>query len=226
MITDPSPGLLVACAVSPDAELPRLVYADWLDDRGCASQAEYVRLCCAIGDGLGHPAAVLERASELAEGVTLYWEDQLHPYGVSSVSFDRGLPVGVTLGLDRFLAGFEAVRAAVPTITRVRLDREAPLRLADPNLDTLLEHPCVASLTRLAAVGHAVDDAGAERLAASTGLAGLTHLDVSWNRFGRAGMRALGESRTLRPDVRITTNGVPRTLSELRELAGRPDRGR
>ncbi len=39
-------ALLAAVAADPDADLPRLVYADWLDDHGEPDRAEFIRLQC------------------------------------------------------------------------------------------------------------------------------------------------------------------------------------
>ena len=42
----PSAPLLAAIAADPDDDLPRLVYADWLDEHGHADRAEFIRLQC------------------------------------------------------------------------------------------------------------------------------------------------------------------------------------
>ena len=45
MISDRT-ALLAAVASDPDDDLPRLVYADWLDEHGEADRAEFIRLQC------------------------------------------------------------------------------------------------------------------------------------------------------------------------------------
>mgnify|MGYP001806658983 CR=1 FL=1 len=42
---DPAPFLAAVCA-SPDDDLPRLVFADWLDEHGDPARAEFIRLQC------------------------------------------------------------------------------------------------------------------------------------------------------------------------------------
>src|SRR5262245_36042235 len=37
-----------AIAAEPDSDAPRLVYADWLDDRGEADRAELIRVQCEL----------------------------------------------------------------------------------------------------------------------------------------------------------------------------------
>jgi uncharacterized protein (TIGR02996 family) len=47
-MTDDEAALLRAVCATPAADLPRLVYADWLDDRGRPEWAEYIRLAVAV----------------------------------------------------------------------------------------------------------------------------------------------------------------------------------
>lgn len=43
-------ALLAAVRAAPDDDLPRLVYADWLDERGRGVRAEFIRLQCRIAE--------------------------------------------------------------------------------------------------------------------------------------------------------------------------------
>jgi uncharacterized protein (TIGR02996 family) len=65
-------ALLAAIAAAPLDDAPRLVYADWLQDRGDDAKAEYVRTVVA----LLHPPedlAVVERCIALAEDLDADW---------------------------------------------------------------------------------------------------------------------------------------------------------
>jgi uncharacterized protein (TIGR02996 family) len=65
-------ALLAAIAEAPLDDAPRLVYADWLQERGADEEAEYVRAVVA----LGHPPedrAVVERCVALAEQLDADW---------------------------------------------------------------------------------------------------------------------------------------------------------
>lgn len=44
---DPAPFLAAVCA-SPDDDLPRLVFADWLDEHGDPARAEFIRVQCEL----------------------------------------------------------------------------------------------------------------------------------------------------------------------------------
>ncbi len=69
-------AFLAGIAANPLDDLRRLVYADWLDERGRAEQAEYLRLVAALaatGDAIDvtHPHAV--RLLALADGIDHAW---------------------------------------------------------------------------------------------------------------------------------------------------------
>src|SRR5262245_45981693 len=40
------PGLLQAVIEAPDDDVPRLIYADWLEDHGETERAEFIRMQC------------------------------------------------------------------------------------------------------------------------------------------------------------------------------------
>jgi uncharacterized protein (TIGR02996 family) len=49
-------AFLRAIGAAPEDDAPRLVYADWLDDRGDAARAEFIRVQCELarrGSGSG-----------------------------------------------------------------------------------------------------------------------------------------------------------------------------
>jgi uncharacterized protein (TIGR02996 family) len=50
-------GFLRAVVARPDDDLPRLIYADWLDERGEAVRAEFIRLQCLLARSPQHPCA-------------------------------------------------------------------------------------------------------------------------------------------------------------------------
>ena len=61
-------AFLDAICADPDSDLPRLVYADWLDDRGGHRRAEFIRARCELArlpDGDPRRAALAGRAEAL-----------------------------------------------------------------------------------------------------------------------------------------------------------------
>jgi len=71
----------------PDSDLPRLVFADWLDERGEAAWAELIRLQCQFHFPADRPADVwrewFDRERELTAAIPMYFSldrpDGLHP---------------------------------------------------------------------------------------------------------------------------------------------------
>src|SRR5262245_21531260 len=79
-------AFLAAIAAAPDDDLPRLVFADWLDEHGDSHRAEFIRLQCAAARGDGGGAS---RADELE---ARYRSDWLGPLTrmVFGTEFRRG----------------------------------------------------------------------------------------------------------------------------------------
>jgi uncharacterized protein (TIGR02996 family) len=48
-------AFLHASKEQPEEDLPRLALADWLDERGDAERAEFIRLQCRLGPGTEPP---------------------------------------------------------------------------------------------------------------------------------------------------------------------------
>src|SRR5438132_5256775 len=82
----------------PDADGPRLVYADWLDEHGQADRAEFIRVQCEQargGEGSPRAAALLQRAHELLQA---HWEEWVGPLREAT------RPAGPHFG-EKWLAG-------------------------------------------------------------------------------------------------------------------------
>ncbi|MBP3960996.1 TIGR02996 domain-containing protein [Gemmata sp. G18] len=104
-------ALLRAICEHPDEDMPRLAFADWLDEQGTVSAAwaELIRVQMALARGAGDPRErLVARERELAPVVVESWPERM------------GLPVGLmwqnwTRGFPFTLAGpGELIRAAHP----------------------------------------------------------------------------------------------------------------
>jgi uncharacterized protein (TIGR02996 family) len=164
-------AFLRAVVAAPDDDLPRLVYADWLDERGESARAEVIRLQCAsarLPDG--DPGAVdLDARAEalLAEHEQEWlgdWHDRLVRW-----TFRRGFLDGVEIEPGPFLDHGEAL-----------FDR----------------HP----IRKVKFIGPDGDGAPADAvpaLAAAPHLARVRALDFSGNSPGPAWARAIAAARHL-----------------------------
>ncbi len=95
-------ALLDAIRVEPLNDLPRLVYADWLEEHGQAERAEFIRVQCRLYDlDPDHPERIdlEEQAWELSVGRDAAWTAELPQIqGVEWDGFERGFPAWAVLG--------------------------------------------------------------------------------------------------------------------------------
>lgn len=168
-------GLLEAIIAAPEDDLPRLVYADWLEEHGDADRAALIRLSCAPAPG--EQAKALEKRctpaipKELAE--TVHW-----------VRFDRGLLEARVQMRGLLTKAFQA--AGPPWLKSIRLFR---LLISGETKDwsKVANMPLLAQV-RMLKVGHnSLKKEGLAALVASPHVAGLFGLDLSGNQlsYGR-----------------------------------------
>ena len=127
---DEEAAILAAVAAQPADELPRLAYADWLDDHAdhfpdpeaARLRAEFVRVQCEIGRVEHLPSPDLRRYVHLYRRqddlLTNHRRDLLGPVadalGPHDVVFDRGFAAELRLDADRFARHAEAIAALRP----------------------------------------------------------------------------------------------------------------
>lgn len=214
-------ALLASIRAAPDDDAPRLVYADWLSERG-DPRGEFIAVQCA----LARPE--LERAQRLAleaREVSLLSQHGaawLGPLAADAVraSFSRGFLEALTvLDVDALDAaaetlGREPLRALVfatgrrvdvarvlawPWLDSVRsLDLQAARGLEAPlgreGLEALLTTRRLRGLTALGFTGQGLGDAGAARLGASRAFPRLRALTLTVDRVTGDGLRALARA--------------------------------
>lgn len=123
------PALLAAIAASPDDDLPRLVYADWLDENGRHLRAEFIRLQIEIARKETLPRAAVNVFSHLwkrqQEILDDHRDELLGPLtgvvGWHEAEFRRGFLNDITLSAELFGTHGEAVARLVPLPERVEV---------------------------------------------------------------------------------------------------------
>jgi uncharacterized protein (TIGR02996 family) len=215
-------AFVAAAAADPDDDGPRLVFADWLDDHGDHTRAEFIRLSCRLARS--DPAEPPPLRSRLEQLVREHGQRWL-----------RGVPLlpGVTWGFRRGLPGFVRVanwgtfRQHAPALFRsapveavefgnlsargagalaesALLPRLRELDLSwfavegPAELRILLAAPAIAGLHTLALHKNGLGDAGARLIATSPHLTGLRVLRLDACDIGPAGGLALATSPYLR----------------------------
>ncbi len=165
------PALLAAVAANPDDDLPRLVYADWLDENGQPLRAEFIRLQIEIARKETLPRAALNLFTHLwrrqQEILDDHRDELLGPlaevnFAPQDFEFRRGFLEKVSLGGLDFLRHGGSLRTLVPTPS-VRIERSVM------PLERLLDAPHSDLITELS-VNH-------ERFDDDAMLTGLTRLD-------------------------------------------------
>ena len=102
-------ALFSAILAEPDADMPRLMYADWLDEHGQPERAEFIRIqCMADAD-----EAAEVRAAELEEQNRAKWLAGLPRFPKADWGFRRGFPESLDAPGELFLDRYGAF-ARVP----------------------------------------------------------------------------------------------------------------
>jgi uncharacterized protein (TIGR02996 family) len=198
------------CA-NPDDITPRLMYADWLDDRGGkgdAARAEFIRLQCRPD---GDPA----RQKELLEQWGKAWTKPLRGL-FARHEFRRGFIERVTMKAKTFVEEGERILGMTPLrYVKLRDPKEYVEKLAG-----------CKSLARLDGLNLNYGQIGLTRavyLLRSKYLGAIRWLDLGDNKIGLGGIRALLDAADRLPSLRFLTLDDNRLRDEgVTELVGSP----
>lgn len=206
-------AFLEAVCADPANDGPRLIYADWLDDRG-DPRGEFIRLQCAAARlGPADPGA-----SELMERLTGFarhrakWEAPIRPI-VGGTEWARGFIETVNVEARMFLG-----RAA-------DLFRLAPIRHVrfldvGTSLSRLMDSPYLARLSALTIYAQHIDERLTQALVGSPQLANLRSLNIGRNRVGDRGAERLAWSPRFQHLVKLDLGDNALGDIGVRALAG------
>jgi carbon storage regulator CsrA len=209
-------AFLQAVLNEPDDEAIRLIFADWLEERG-DPRGEFIRIQCQLANLPAGPdwQRLRKRERALLDSHATSWKAYL-PYVLRTATFERGFVEAAELFVSEFLAHAKAIFAQAP-LRRLRaqlpggplaraaltalaaspyLARLESLDLSNQDLgdeETLLlaQSPHLGSLRTLILRANHIQNAGGKELAASRHLANLDQLDLSGNPLGDAGVTEL-----------------------------------
>ncbi|MFO0847260.1 MAG: TIGR02996 domain-containing protein [Gemmataceae bacterium] len=211
-------ALLAAVLAAPDDDLPRLVFADHLDEAGDPVRAEFVRVQVALHGRADPPVGLVARERTL---LALHRESWLAPLKVRGEAlfsprthgvFVRGFVGQVWMPAAVFIrkAGKLFARAPVqelrvtqataaeladltadPLVARLRALDLSDTRLGDPAARLLSVRPVLAGLRTLRLRQCQLTDTGAGLLADAEFDWPLAELDVSLNPLSADGLAAL-----------------------------------
>src|SRR5262245_43272097 len=116
-------SFLSAIADQPDADASRLVYADWLEDHGDPTQAEFIRVqmqLAALDEHDGQRPALAERERDLLIEHGMRWARVLVDHAALNWNFRRGTLHWAQYTLVDFLRHGETALARTP-VRRIAL---------------------------------------------------------------------------------------------------------
>jgi uncharacterized protein (TIGR02996 family) len=200
----------------PDEELPRLIYADWLEEHG-DPQGEFIRVQCALARGSDDPAwtaALRHRERELLSEHRARWTQEIgpgiqwyEPRGGFIESFIVAAPAlaaggaemlarAPIIGLGVKLATLDQARqlASQPAFRYLHTLRLGSSVLTYESLAILLDSPHFPGLRSLWLTQCGLSSQAIRLLASSARLGSLQTLALSGNSVGTAGARALADS--------------------------------
>jgi uncharacterized protein (TIGR02996 family) len=206
---------LEAVLEAPDDDTPRLIYADWLEERG-DPRGEFIRLQCALARMPRDDPHFVEghrRARLLGLEHGKAWAEPLKGL-INGWRFHRGFIEEVTLAAETFvkrggdlfaLAPVRYVRltssgkivrkvAGSPHLARLTALDLINNRIGDNGVKTLLGSPHLGALKLLHVGFNSLTDFGARTLALQPRLPQLVTLNLYGNEIGPRGTGALATS--------------------------------
>ncbi len=240
-------AFLRAVIDNPDDDLPRLVYADWLDEHGEPDRAEFIRVQCAMARPPMTKADFERRWARSEELLAVHKERWLGPLSefVEWWWFRRGFVFMIKLSAAALLAHAETIWRTAPVqslvLTNVweEIDRLAKCvhlgrltglslennQLHDAEVIPFLASPYLARLQILELGGNWLTADAVGVLADMPALSGLRQLGLSFNSIGPRGATALLRSPYLQGLVTLRLIGAdigPRGVADLANGTGLP----
>jgi uncharacterized protein (TIGR02996 family) len=212
----------------PDDDVPRLVFADWLDDQGEAERAELIRVQVELArlpaDDPRRTALQWREADLLGRNLQR-WMAPVADCSVSSPDFRRGFIEAVDCHAAALLDSGGRLFARAPI-------RELTLYASSAYLSTLARREWLARLVTLRLIGEGTQPAQdvfslhsfAELVCASPHLRHLRVLDLSGCALGASRIVVLALSRSLPALAELGLAGNELDDEAARALAGSPQR--
>jgi uncharacterized protein (TIGR02996 family) len=205
-------AFLRAIGAAPADDAPRLVYADWLDDRGDAARAEFIRVQCE----LARPGGDRARRTELRLRERELWMAQGSAFPGCRPEFRRGFAECIAGAADR-LERLPSDLFAAGIVQEVRVT--GPLRPAA----AVRGFSHMGSIRVLRLCSLALNDIDLWALHDAEQFTNLDALDLRWNDLTPDGFRRRVADDLLPPGRTLLLGGNhfgPADRAELSEVLG------
>jgi uncharacterized protein (TIGR02996 family) len=215
---------LQAILANPDDDTPRLVYADWLEERG-DPRGEFIRLQCELAQLPDSDPRILPKREREAELVREHHQQWLGPLNNVIVfwRFRRGFVEVVSMDAEMFVTYAEQMFhmtpirqilfynavAQIPALSGLAALGRAPSldfrlnQIGDHGVVSLVASRHLARVTSLTFAHTWMGDYGAQSIAESRWLTSLIALDLQGNQITEVGANALAQSPQLARLTRI-----------------------
>ena len=214
-------SFLEAIREDPADDVPRLVFADWLEDDGEYDRAEFIRVQCELARGVRDRGRSIELHTRLRQLMQMHREKWLGALAelAPDAIFERGFVDTIRISASLFLAHVEAIFTHHP-IRKIRFER------AHRILYDLTACPHLASLDALDLQDEPLRDDGLAILGRCKHLGRLKSLDLPRIECTGEGVRGLIahsaidglESLNLRHNPAMGNEGVAAIAGGLRHL--------
>lgn len=181
-------GFLKEIAQHPNDDALRMIFADWLDERG-DPRGEFIRAQCELANGCwGMRRTLLQSKSKiLLKKHGAAWREPFKKWG--NVAFDKGLPERISVTATSFLKHGSKI-VDDPRICQVRLIDDLK-----PFIDRLAKSKPLRRVTSLALNNNGMPPAQfANLFKACLSFPQLRRLDLSQNRLDVHAMKALAKT--------------------------------
>jgi uncharacterized protein (TIGR02996 family) len=187
-------AFLQAIAAAPEDDLPRLVFADWLDENGRPERADFIRVEVDIArtqPGSPDRSKLFERQDALLKAHRKEWF-ALFDGKVEEYKSERGFVIAIRTGPEQFLTHADQWFGTQP-ITEMRLsnvwsDSPAGRKCLAKEIFT---SPYLGQLKSLDLENAGVNAAGIYWLSQNPAITELQELNLRGNRIANEGVRTL-----------------------------------
>jgi uncharacterized protein (TIGR02996 family) len=183
-------GYWQAIRAEPDADEPRLRFAEWLKLRG-DTRGEFIEASIALANAVtaDQRSEKQQRVDEWFSRYGKEWLLPLHRLGLEQPQVSRGLVEGGAIIASAFLEHVSQLFAAAPMLRQLKLKGSLDV------IDQLGNCQDLSRLRHLDLDQNGLGSAGIKTLLASPHLAGLQSLNLAFNDIGVPGAGALASAR-------------------------------
>jgi uncharacterized protein (TIGR02996 family) len=203
MPTADEPAFLAAILANPDADTPRLAFADWLDERGTdddRARAALIRAQCraeVLPEGSAARKKLEREANALVRAHGKRWAAPLTALGLTDGhTFRRGFLDSVTMSATTFATSAKKLFDAVPTVRAAHFVHAAN-ELNDLTKCKYLSRLASVDVSEMCWCGACPIHRDLDALFKCDKLTSLTSLSVHSDRMDAAGARKLAASAAL-----------------------------